>query len=83
MLDIEKRLFEWSNSMLISSGRTKADEIKPLRQEASSREYYRLISKDESHIGVFSPPTAELNEQFIFLSEFFRKQGVTVPEDLF
>ena len=83
MLDIEKRLFEWSNSMLISSGRTKADEIKPLRQEASSRKYYRLISKDESYIGVFSPPTVELNEQFIFLSEFFRKQGVTVPEVLF
>ena len=83
MLDIEKRLFEWSNSMLISSGRTKACEIKPLRQEASTRKYYRLISKDESHIGVFSSPTSELNEQFIFLSEFFTKQGVAVPEVLF
>jgi len=83
VLDIEKRLFEWSNSMLISSGRTKACEIKPLRQEASTRKYYRLISKDESHIGVFSSPTSELNEQFIFLSEFFTKQGVAVPEVLF
>ena len=83
MSDIEKRLFEWSNSMLISSGRAKAIEIKPLRQEASTREYFRLISKEDSHIGVFSPPSTELNEQFIFLSDFFKKEGVSVPGVLF
>ena len=83
MSDIKKRLFEWSNIMLIGSGRAKAFEIKRLRQEASTREYFRLNSKDGSHIGVFSPPSTELNKQFIFLSDFFKKEGVTVPEVLF
>ena len=68
--------------MLIGSGRAKAFEIKRLRQEASTREYFRLNSKDGSHIGVFSPPSTELNEQFLFLSDFFKKAGVTVPEVL-
>ena len=80
---VKEGLLEWSNKKLRYSGRTEMTEIKPLRQEASTREYFRLKGKENSHIGVLSPPKTELNEQFIFLSKFLRKQGVTVPEVLY
>ena len=80
---VKEGLLEWSNEKLSDSGRTEMTEIEPLRQEASTREYFRLKGKENSHIGVLSPPKTELNEQFIFLSKFLRKQGVTVPEVLY
>lgn len=83
MTDTKKKILEWSNLMLLSSDQVEANEIKPLRQEASTREYFRLKNKNISYIGVFAPPETELNEQFVFLSKFFRKEGVTVPEVIF
>tara|TARA_B100001123_G_scaffold450986_1_gene625745 strand:+ start:1192 stop:2208 length:1017 start_codon:yes stop_codon:yes gene_type:complete len=83
MSEIKERLFSWSNKKLKSSGKLAMTAIYPLRQEASTREYFRLNNKKESLIGVFSPPERELNEQFIFLSKFFKKRGITVPEVLF
>jgi len=83
MSALEERLLNWSNGNLSSSGRPEMIKIEPLRQEASTRKYFRLKGKDSSYIGVFSPPKIEINEQFIFLSEFFRDRGVTVPEVLF
>ena len=80
---VKEGLLEWSNKKLRDSGRTEMTEIEPLRQEASTREYFRLKGKENSYIGVLSPPKTELNEQFIFLSKFLRKQGVTVPEVLY
>ena len=69
MSEIKERLFSWSNKKLKSSGKLAMTAIYPLRQEASTREYFRLNNKKESLIGVFSPPERELNEQFIFLSK--------------
>ena len=80
---VKEGLLEWSNEKLRDSGRTEMTEIEPLRQEASTREYFRLKGKENSYIGVFSPPKTELNEQFIFLSKFLHKQGITVPEVLY
>ena len=77
---LKEELLEWSNEKLKGSGKPEMFEIEALRQEASTREYFRLKGKGNSLIGVFSPPETELNEQFIFLSNFFRNNGVTVPE---
>ena len=77
---LKEGLLEWSNEKLKGSGKPEMFEIEALRQEASTREYFRLKGKGNSLIGVFSPPKTELNEQFIFLSNFFRNNGVTVPE---
>ena len=77
---LKEGLLEWSNEKLKGSGKPEMFEIEALRQEASTREYFRLKGKGNSLIGVFSPPETELNEQFIFLSNFFRNNGVTVPE---
>ena len=70
MTDTKKKILEWSNLMLLSSDQVEANEIKPLRQEASTREYFRLKNKNISYIGVFAPPETELNEQVVFLLFF-------------
>ena len=77
---LKEGLLEWSNEKLKGSGKPEMFEIKALRQEASTREYFRLKGNGNSLIGVFSPPETELNEQFIFLSNYFRNNAVTVPE---
>ena len=77
---LKEELLEWSNNKLKGSGKPEMSEIEALRQEASTREYFRLKGRGKSLVGVFSPPETALNKQFIFLSDFFRKNGVTVPE---
>tara|TARA_B100001750_G_scaffold243533_1_gene258999 strand:+ start:1212 stop:2186 length:975 start_codon:yes stop_codon:yes gene_type:complete len=66
--------------MLNNSNLAPLNTIVKLREEASSRQYFRLRNKESSLIGVFSPPEKELNRQFVFLSLFLKKEGVTVPE---
>ena len=80
---IKEDLLEWSKETLIGSETAEITEIRELRQEASSRKYYRLKGKQSSFIGVFSPPESEINQQFVFLSSFLRDQGITVPEVYF
>ena len=80
MPKIRNSLFEWSNKMLTSSNLTPLSTIERLREEASSRKYFRLSNQESSFVGVFSPPEKELNRQFVFLSLFLKKEGVTVPE---
>lgn len=80
MHKIQKSLFEWSNKVLNNSNLAPLNTIVKLREEASSREYFRLRNEESSLIGVFSPPEKELNRQFVFLSLFLKKEGVTVPE---
>ncbi len=80
MSEIEKNLLEWSNSRLSVKGGLEVLNIRPLRQEASARKYFRINSKENTYVGVYSPPEVESNEQFIFLANLFKSNGVTVPE---
>ena len=92
MAKTEKNLVKWFNSNLVSLGlpvrRTSNPfTITPLRQEASRRQYFRIKTHDTSanfkentFIGVYSPPKTESNEQFIFLSKYLKSNGVMVPE---
>ena len=84
MSEIEKNLLEWSNSRLSVKGGLEVLNIRPLRQEASARKYFRINSKENTYVGVYSPPEVESNEQFIFLANLcqhfiFRKIHLRNP----
>lgn len=80
MSSVKQNLFDWTSSRLSAIRSLEVLNISPLRQEASTREYFRVNTKENSFVGVFSPPETESNEQFIFLAEFLKDNGVTVPE---
>ena len=74
MLELEDNLFKWAKSQIADLG-----PIELLREQASSRKYYRVNSKGKSFILAFSDPTKELNNEFIKYSEFLIKNNVCVP----
>ena len=51
MLELEDNLFNWAKSMVADLG---AMEL--LREQASSRKYYRVTSKEKSFILAYSDP---------------------------
>ena len=69
MSEIKKKLFNWCNASLEELHQPIALSIKPLREEASFRRYFRLKRKEDSIIGVYSPPEMESNKEFIFFSK--------------
>ena len=73
-----KALTDWCNEQLSDNSGT----LQPLASEASTRRFYRIEtqSKKNSYIAMDSPPETEDNQQFVRLSEVFRKNGVTVPK---
>ena len=74
MLEVEKNLFKWAKSHIPDIGTMEA-----LREQASSRKYFRVSSAGKSLILVFSDPKKELNDEFIKYSEFLIKNQVSVP----
>ena len=63
---------------------TPPSKAEPLQQAGSGRRYYRLYGETPSRptvIGVCGVSTDE-NEAFIYLSNFFREQGLPVPQVL-
>lgn len=80
---LKEDLLDWSKKTLRGSEISEIIEIVELRQEASTRKYFRLIGNNSSLIGVISPPDSELNQQFVFLSGFLKNQGIKVPEVFF
>ena len=83
MTNIPEDLLAWANKKLLAAGDSLVEEAVPLRQEASFRKYYRLSSKSDSLIGVFSPPDKESNEKFLFFSQFLKENQVRVPEVIY
>ena len=75
MIELEDNLFKWAQSQ-IADLRT----MELLREQASSRKYYRVTTREKSFILVFSDPKKELNDEFIKYSEFLIKNNVSVPE---
>ncbi len=82
MSEIKKKLFDWCNGSLEESKQPIAQSIEPLREEASFRRYFRLNRKEDSIIGVYSPPEMESNKEFIFFSKYFKERNINVPEIL-
>ena len=74
MLELEENLFKWAKSQIVDLG-----PMEPIREQASSRKYYRVNSKGKSFILAFSDPQKELNNEFIKYSEFPTKNQVSVP----
>ena len=82
MSEIKKKLFNWSNASLEELHQPAALSIKPLREEASFRRYFRLKRREDSIIGVYSPPEMESNKEFIFFSQYFKEKNINVPDIL-
>ena len=74
MLEVEENLFKWAKSHIPDIG-----TMETLREQASSRKYFRVSSAGKSFILVFSDPKKELNDEFIKYSEFLIKNQVSVP----
>ena len=74
MLEVEENLLKWAKSQI-----PDLEDMTPLREQASSRQYFRASSARESFILVFSDPQRELNNEFIKYSEFLIKNQVSVP----
>jgi len=74
MLEVEENLFKWAKSHIPDIG-----TMETLREQASSRKYFRVSSAEKSFILVFSDPKKELNDEFIKYSEFLIKNQVSVP----
>ena len=55
------------------------DNITPLPPSGSNRRYYRILKNDKSVIGCYNEDVKE-NTAFLYLSEFFKGQGLNVPE---
>ena len=75
MLELEDNLFKWAESLVA--------DLRPmelLREQASSRKYYRVTSKEKSFILAYSDPQKELNNEFIKYSGFLIKNNVSVPK---
>ena len=68
MLEVEENLLKWAKSQI-----PDLEDMTPLREQASSRQYFRASSTRESFILVFSDPQRELNNEFIKYSEFLIK----------
>lgn len=79
---IKNKLFRWSNSKLRKLNKREAETIVELREEASSRKYYRLLVDGGSFIGVFSPPEKEPIKRFLDINKIFINQGISVPKIL-
>ena len=75
MLEVEENLLKWAKSQI-----PDLEDMVLLREQASSRKYYRVSSARESFILVFSDPQKELNDEFIKYSEFLIKNQVSVPK---
>ncbi|MBV05981.1 MAG: hypothetical protein CMD53_01400 [Gammaproteobacteria bacterium] len=75
MPDIRRQLYEWAKSKITDLG-----PMVPLREQASSREYYRALSSGKSFILAFSDPKKELNDEFIKFSDFLIRNNVSVPK---
>lgn len=55
-----------------------AEDIEPMPQSGSSRQYYR-IKGSPTVIGVYNSDIKE-NETFLYFADFFRSKGLPVPE---
>ena len=74
MLEVEENLLKWAKSQI-----PDLVDMVLLREQASSRKYYRASTAKKNFILAFSDPQKELNNEFIKYSEFLKKNQVSVP----
>ncbi|MFL2697793.1 MAG: aminoglycoside phosphotransferase family protein [Gammaproteobacteria bacterium] len=82
-MELEKKtyddLFAWARDELISAGIKEKFQLKPLREEASLRKYFRLETPSKSLILVDSASEKDKCKSFNNLSKIFSRGGVNVP----
>ena len=70
MLEVEENLLKWAKSQI-----PDLVDMVLLREQASSRKYYRASTAKKNFILAFSDPQKELNNEFIKYSEFLKKKS--------
>ena len=73
-------LVEWAKVQLSLLGEETNFEIEPLREEASSRKYFRLKLPNKSLVLVSSSSEIDSSLKFASLSSEFLNKGINVPE---
>ena len=73
-------LLEWAKVQLLLLGEETNFEIEPLREEASSRKYFRLKLPNKSLVLVSSSSEIDSSLKFDSLSSEFLNKGINVPE---
>jgi len=73
-------LLEWAKVQLLLLGEETNFEIEPLREEASSRKYFRLKLPNKSLVLVSSSSEIDSSLKFASLSSEFLNKGINVPE---
>ena len=83
-MNLEKKtldsLLEWAKLQLIALGQNSEFVLEPLREEASSRRYFRIISGESNFVLVYSSSEVDSSIKFSTLSSEFLNNGVKVPE---
>ena len=83
-MNLEKKtldsLVEWAKLQLTALGQNSEFTLEPLREEASSRRYFRIISGESNFVLVYSSSEVDSSIKFSALSSEFLNNGVKVPE---
>ena len=80
MTEMKDDLLNWVLSSSSDLGFKEVFDLKPLREQASLRNYYRIYTESNSKIGVISSPGSEENKLFETYSNFLRENAIRVPK---
>ena len=80
MTEMKDDLLDWTLSQSSNLGFSDVLEIKPLREQASLRNYFRIYTESNSMIGVISKSGSDENKLFEIHSQFLQENGIRVPK---
>ena len=80
MTQLKDDLLKWVISEASNLEFSEVRSIKPLREQASLRNYFRIETDRNSKVGVISDPSSDTNNLFTLYSEFFLENNLRVPK---
>ena len=80
MTQLKDDLLKWVISEASNLEFSEVRSIKPLREQASLRNYFRIETDRNSKVGVISDPSSDTNNLFTLYSKFFLENNLRVPK---
>ena len=80
MTQLKDDLLKWVISEASNLEFSEVRSIKPLREQASLRNYFRIETDRNSKVGVISDPSSDTNNLFTLYSKFFLENNMRVPK---
>ena len=80
MTEMKDDLLNWIQTQGLELGFTNVLDIKPLREQASLRSYFRIFTDSGTKIVVVSKPESNENALFSKRSEFLDKNKLRTPK---